>query len=63
MKKCSQCQKEILDNTKICPYCGTKQKKEDISQHKPMRFCMGCGEQLKEEDTYCPKCGNRLMKK
>ena len=56
MKKCSQCQKEILDNTKICPYCGTKQKKEDNSQHKPMRFCMGCGEQLKEEDTYCPKC-------
>ena len=42
MKKCYQCQKEILDNTKKCPYCGAEQKEEAVLQDKQTCFCSGC---------------------
>lgn len=57
MKKCYQCQKEILDNTKKCPYCGAEQKEETVLQDKQTCFCSGCGASLREGDAYCSKCG------
>ena len=50
--KCSNCGKEIDDNSKFCEYCGNRIKLE--------RRCPKCGKILKEDTLFCNECGFKL---
>jgi len=55
MKKCVnyKCQRELRDDFKICPYCGTPVSKIII--------CPCCGEELPADARFCPKDGTKLQ--
>lgn len=49
-RKCINCDAQISDKFKICPYCGT-----DQSMH-----CPQCGKQTSPDWNTCPYCSNKL---
>jgi RNA polymerase subunit RPABC4/transcription elongation factor Spt4 len=49
---CQGCSAVFEHRTNYCPYCGSKQRYEDI--------CEYCGADIKEGDDYCPECGDRI---
>lgn len=56
---CKQCNREIPDGSKNCPYCGTTVHEV---QHQPAtgtakRFCSNCGTEILSQSRFCPNCG------
>lgn len=56
---CKQCNREIPEGSKICPYCGTTVQEV---QYQPVtggtkRFCSNCGTEIPSQSRYCPNCG------
>lgn len=47
---CSNCKKEIAEDMKFCPYCGTPKQKT----------CPKCGKELNSEVAFCPYCGTKI---
>ena len=50
-KKCTGCGKEIPQDAKFCPECGTKQE---------AKFCHNCGEKLSQNAKFCSNCGSKV---
>ena len=50
---CSNCKKEIPDNSLFCPYCGQK----IISTTK----CPNCGTDVAGDFVFCPSCGSKMI--
>ncbi len=50
-KKCTNCQKDIPQDAKFCPECGTKQE---------AKFCSNCGQKLEGTAKFCPNCGEKV---
>ncbi len=46
--QCPECQKSIMPDFIVCPYCGTALK----------RSCQNCGKELQPGWKMCPFCGN-----
>lgn len=61
---CKNCGKEISDQSKFCPQCGTPVKQpENIlkSQNEQISpVCAGCGQPLKPGSKFCFKCGLKV---
>ena len=69
MKYCKNCGKELKDDAKFCPRCGStvpvieKSEIRDVppvsDTKKPSQsFCKNCGAPLKEGVKFCQKCGS-----
>lgn len=54
--KCSNCQNEVNDNDKFCPYCGAKFKEPDPIDV----FCTNCGHKSNSKMSFCSNCGVSL---
>lgn len=48
--KCINCNAELQENEKECPYCGSKVVID-------YNHCPDCGADVKDSQRYCPKCG------
>ena len=59
MPYCSNCGKEIKEDSKFCPHCG-----EGVKQKTPETtsgiICPKCGSTIPFGSTVCVKCGNSL---
>lgn len=51
---CKNCGKEIPNDEKVCPECGTLQANA--------KFCKHCGTAIDQECVVCPKCGKQVEK-
>lgn len=47
---CPNCKKEVLDNARFCPFCGSP---------TALR-CVSCGAQLEPDQAFCAECGARV---
>lgn len=65
---CSECGKQIPDDSMFCPECGIKQEnvstpnvaqEEPIMQNNKMKFCVNCGCQMSVDSRFCPNCRTR----
>ena len=52
MPTCQRCGKEIREDDRFCPYCGTLQEN--------VRNCPVCGHQLRDDENYCAYCGTKV---
>lgn len=66
---CSNCNKEMDNDTKFCPNCGTPVK-ENINEEKRkvvfegiIHKCPNCGEILNSFVTNCPACGYEVRER
>ncbi len=55
-KKCPSCGKQIGENLKFCPECGTD---TTVSTNKD-NLCSSCGAVLPKNTKFCPECGRKL---
>ena len=53
MSTCTNCDREIPDESEFCPYCGKTVEKKNI--------CSKCGKVVEGEFTFCPYCGSSLL--
>ena len=49
---CKNCKKDIEENDKFCPHCGSSQAQS----------CEKCGEPLTSDMKFCPECGTSIKK-
>ncbi len=56
--KCFNCNKDIVENSKFCKYCGAKQPEK---QHKEARTCPHCSRPNSPESKFCIYCGSSLI--
>lgn len=54
---CSNCGKQLPDDTKFCPECGTPIGGQTAPQKK---YCKFCGAQIDIECVICPVCGKQV---
>lgn len=63
VNKCSNCEKEIAEGTKFCPFCGTEQvisQPEQETVEESAVICPNCGNELSGEAKFCNKCGAKI---
>ncbi|MGD0328977.1 MAG: zinc ribbon domain-containing protein [Nitrososphaeria archaeon] len=56
MANCSNCGREIPDDSKLCPYCGTTL----IRSSTNIKFCPECRKVVPIDALLCPYCGTKL---
>ena len=59
---CQNCGKEIPNDSRFCPECGTKQESEVVQksiQNEPLKYCSNCGIQMPLDSRFCPECRAR----
>lgn len=52
--KCPDCGREISENAKQCPYCGSPFENENLMS------CPSCGHSVSKKANACPHCGHPL---
>lgn len=57
LMKCPDCGREISENTKQCPYCGSPFENENLMS------CPSCGHSVSKKANACPNCGHPLQEK
>lgn len=61
---CKNCGKEISDQSKFCPKCGTPVKQPEKIQAEPSvpkdQVCTRCGHPVRPGSKFCLKCGFRV---
>ena len=50
---CKSCEKELNEQTTICPACGVRQASEN-------QYCPDCGNNILPRSEFCAVCGRRL---
>ncbi len=60
--QCQNCVREISDNNKFCPFCGSPQNRAAAPVQQPAAAvkCPGCGAGIKAGQAFCMNCGTRL---
>ena len=56
---CSNCGKEIDNNSKFCQYCGAKLQEENViiaNKESTNNVCSICGYVYDKDKKYCPNC-------
>ncbi|MBR2551523.1 MAG: zinc ribbon domain-containing protein [Erysipelotrichaceae bacterium] len=56
MKKCSNCNQTVPDDSIYCPFCGSNQIKEIVD--KTVKYCQDCGKKIPKEAEKCSFCGS-----
>ncbi|MFX1513718.1 MAG: type II CAAX prenyl endopeptidase Rce1 family protein [Promethearchaeota archaeon] len=57
--RCINCNEEIHQSMKFCPYCGTSQEQESYISSKPqIAYCNNCNREILPTDKFCPFCGD-----
>ena len=51
--KCPKCEKEISDQTAVCPGCGF----QITASRQDKMFCSKCGNNIDKNAVICPACG------
>lgn len=54
MKKCISCGKEVPNDSVFCPFCGSKDIKDDNA-------CPNCKKIVPTDSVFCPFCGERMI--
>ncbi len=54
MKKCMSCGKEVPNDSVFCPFCGTKDIKDDST-------CPICKKIVPSDSAFCPFCGEKII--
>ena len=54
LMKCPDCGREISENAKQCPYCGSPFENENLMS------CPSCGHSVSKKANACPHCGHPL---
>lgn len=61
---CSECGKEIPEESEFCPYCGTnlKNETEQVIEEKEKKgnICSSCKKKIPDGSEFCPYCGADL---
>ena len=60
--RCSECGREIPDDSVFCPECGKQQTIGQKPQKEKMKRCTNCGCKIPEDSAFCPECGKRVEK-
>ena len=60
--RCSECGREIPDDSLFCPECGKQQTIGQKPQKEKMKRCTNCGCKIPEDSAFCPECGKRVEK-
>lgn len=62
---CPSCKKEIEDNSKFCPHCGTMQTPTSIEptpaieiDYSKVKVCRSCNRIIPTNAWICPNCGH-----
>lgn len=64
VNKCSNCEKEIEEGTKFCPFCGTEQvipQQEQENNEENTVVCPNCNTELSKDAKFCNKCGTKIV--
>ncbi len=56
--RCINCNEQIAENMKFCPFCGTAQEEiSAVSTEPSIIYCNSCKQQVSPTDKFCPFCG------
>ena len=53
--RCSECGREIPDDSVFCPECGKQQTIGQKPQKEKMKRCTNCGCKIPEDSAFCPE--------
>ena len=56
-KICKNCDKELEEEYRICPYCKTKTEERILIENERKNICSSCGKPIDTNFEVCPFCG------
>ena len=62
MRKCLKCDRENIEGSNFCAWCGSEIINETPVAEK-ISFCQLCGKSIKDKKRFCGNCGNQLLGK